>query len=137
MKNHDTIIKWIGFGLSHLVEYLYLDTTQTRNANLNWHLELLVSLKINWFLKISNFGKCLGMNYKAFSNYLSKFLWKVVESGFVVLLMISMKILMCSQLLLKLFVGWFLVHCTWSLDTYHFSLGVTLSYMQQLLHTRL
>ena len=37
MKDHDTIIKWVGLGLSHLIEYLYLDTTRTRHANPNWH----------------------------------------------------------------------------------------------------
>ena len=37
LKNHDTIIKWVKFRLSHLVEYPYLETTRTRHANLNWH----------------------------------------------------------------------------------------------------
>ena len=37
LKDHDTIIKWVGLGLSHLVEYPYLDTTRTRHANPNWH----------------------------------------------------------------------------------------------------
>ena len=32
------IIKWVEFGLSHLVEYPYLNTTQTRHANSNWHI---------------------------------------------------------------------------------------------------
>ena len=31
------IIKWVGLGLSHLVEYPYLDTIRTWHANLNWH----------------------------------------------------------------------------------------------------
>ena len=35
LKDHDTIIKWVGLGLSHLVEYPYLDTTRTRHANPN------------------------------------------------------------------------------------------------------
>ena len=37
---HDTIIKWIGLGLSHLVEYPYLDMTRpdtlTRIDTPNW-----------------------------------------------------------------------------------------------------
>ena len=37
LKDHDTIIKWVGLGLSHLVEYPYLNTTRTRHANPNWH----------------------------------------------------------------------------------------------------
>ena len=37
LKDHDMIIKWVGLGLSHLVEYPYLDTTRTRHANPNWH----------------------------------------------------------------------------------------------------
>ena len=35
LKDHDTINKWVGLGLSHLVEYPYLDTTRTRHANPN------------------------------------------------------------------------------------------------------
>ena len=35
LKDHDTIIKWVGLGLSHLVEYPYLDTTRTGHANPN------------------------------------------------------------------------------------------------------
>ena len=35
LKDHDTIIKWVGLGLSHLVKYPYLDTTQTRHINPN------------------------------------------------------------------------------------------------------
>ena len=35
LKNHNTIIKWVGFGLSHLVEYPYLDITRTRYASPN------------------------------------------------------------------------------------------------------
>ena len=35
LKDHDTIIKWVGLGLSHLVEYPYLNTTRTRHANPN------------------------------------------------------------------------------------------------------
>ena len=35
LKDHDTIIKWVGLGLSHLVEYSYLNTTRTRHANSN------------------------------------------------------------------------------------------------------
>ena len=37
LKDHDTIIKWIRLRLSHLVEYPYLNITQTRHANPNWH----------------------------------------------------------------------------------------------------
>ena len=35
LKDHDTIIKWVRLGLSHLVEYLYLDTTRIQHANPN------------------------------------------------------------------------------------------------------
>ena len=35
LTGHDTIIKWVRLGLSHLVEYPYLDTTLTRHANPN------------------------------------------------------------------------------------------------------
>ena len=38
MKDHDTIIKWVGFVLSHLVEYPYLNTTRTRQTSPNWNL---------------------------------------------------------------------------------------------------
>ena len=30
LKDHDTIIKWVGLGLSHLVKYPNLDTTRTQ-----------------------------------------------------------------------------------------------------------
>ena len=35
VEGSDTIIKWVGLGLSHLVEYLYLNTTRTRHTNPN------------------------------------------------------------------------------------------------------
>ena len=35
LKDHDTITKWVGLRLSHLVECPYLDTTRTGHANLN------------------------------------------------------------------------------------------------------
>ena len=44
LKDHDTIIKWVGLGLSHLVEYPYLNTTRTRHANPNWHPYLVPAL---------------------------------------------------------------------------------------------
>ena len=37
LKRHDTIIKLVGLGLSHLVQYSYLDITQIQHANPSWH----------------------------------------------------------------------------------------------------
>jgi len=37
LKNHNMIGKWVGLGLSYLVEYPYLNTIRIRHANLNWH----------------------------------------------------------------------------------------------------
>ena len=58
MKDHNTIIKWVGFKLSHLVEFSYLYTTQTRHANLNRHPSLvdiwcnLISVERGFFISL-------------------------------------------------------------------------------------
>ena len=35
VEDDDMIIKWVGLGLSHLVEYPYLNMTRIRHANPN------------------------------------------------------------------------------------------------------